>query len=384
MSKVTDLFAEYNKKYKKEIFTVGSQIEQCARIPFSSPRANYMLHGGLPRGRVVEFAGPESSGKTTTALDVVGQAQALFEKEWADEVEYLESQNKLTREQNIRLSDLKSTGPKRVFWIDVERTYDEEWADKFGVNNDILYMMNPGAQSAEEIFEKANNIIATGEIGLCVIDSLAAMVSDQELKNTLEESTYGGISRALTRFSKRVEVTCAETGCLLIGINQVRDNLSAGYGGPLMKTPGGKAWKHACSVRLMFRQGTLFDENYKDLPSNADDPAGHKVMIKLEKTKICTPNRKNGYYTLHYTDGVIAIRDLVDIAQKEGIIVQGGSWFKFVDPETGELECTEDENGNVEEIKVQGEVKIAPFLEEERNKPLLDKITAFVNKRIEE
>ena len=160
MSKVTDLFAEYNKKYKKEIFTVGSQIEQCARIPFSSPRANYMLHGGLPRGRVVEFAGPESSGKTTTALDVVGQAQALFEKEWADEVEYLESQNKLTREQNIRLSDLKSTGPKRVFWIDVERTYDEEWSDKFGVNNNILYMMNPGAQSAEEIFEKANNIIA--------------------------------------------------------------------------------------------------------------------------------------------------------------------------------------------------------------------------------
>ena len=382
MNKSEELFKEFNKRYKTELFTVGTVIHNCSRIPFSSPRANYMLYGGIPRGRVTEFAGEEGSGKTTTALDITGNAQKLFTQEWQDKIDELEGKEKLTKEQSTTLLELREQGPKKVLWVDCENTFDDVWSEKLGVDVKSLYYMSPDSQSAEEIFEMVNQLIETGEIGLAVIDSLGMMVSQQEMEKDIEESTYGGISRALTKFSKKVELSCAKTNCALIGINQVRDNLNAGYGGPSYVTPGGKCWKHVCSVRLMFRQGTPFDETYKDVKKSYENPYGHRVQISVAKTKVCKPDRKLGFYTLTYENGIDPFVDIVDIAISKDVIHKSGGWFTFIDIDSGELICREDEEGNMKEVKVQGQTNIIPFLKEEGNEDICEMVKKYVNRFI--
>ena len=382
MSKAETLFKEFNKKYKAELFSVGTIIHKCDRIPFSSPRANYMLYGGIPRGRITEFAGSEGSGKTTTALDITGNAQKLFKDEWEERITCLESKDKLTKEQTNELLDLRERGPLKVLWVDCENTFDDEWSRTLGVDVDSLIYFGPESQSAEEIFDMTLQLIATGEFGLVVIDSLGMMVSQQEMDRDVEESTYGGISRALTKFSKKAQDICAKTNCALIGINQVRDNLNAGYGGPSYVTPGGKCWKHVCSVRLMFSQGTPFDENFKDVKKSYENPFGHRVVISVAKTKICNPDRKTGFYTLTYTKGIESFLDVIDIALNKDVIHQSGAWFTFINPETGEIVSRTDEDGNTTDIKVQGQASLSPFLNKEENKDIKDMILAFVEKSI--
>jgi recombination protein RecA len=205
------------------------------------------------------------------------------------------------------------------------------------------------------------------------------MVSQQEMDKTIEDSTYGGISRALTKFSKKVETVCARTNCALIGINQVRDNLNAGYGGPTTVTPGGRCWKHVCSVRLQFRQGTPFDENFKDVKKSAENPYGHRVQIHVVKTKVCKPDRKLGFYTLTYDKGIVPLVDIIDIAISRDVIHQAGPWFTFIDIDSGEILCKE-EDGKQIEIKVQGQANLIPFLQKEENAYILDMIQRYVDK----
>lgn len=382
MNKSETLFKDFNKKYKAELFTVGTVIHNCSRIPFSSPRANYMLYGGIPRGRVTEFSGEEGSGKTTTALDIVGNAQKLFKEEWENKIEELESKDKLTKEQSTKLMELRETGPKRVLWVDCENTFDDVWSTKLGVDVPSMYYMAPDSQSAEEIFDMVNQLIETGEIGLAVIDSLGMMVSQQEMEKDIEESTYGGISRALTKFSKKVELSCAKTNCALIGINQVRDNLNAGYGGPTYTTPGGKCWKHVCSVRLMFRQGTPFDNNFKDVKKSCENPFGHRVQISVLKTKVCKPDRKLGFYTLTYDNGIESFIDIIDIAISKDVIHQSGAWFTFIDLDSGEVLTKQDEDGNLSDIKVQSRASLKPFLEDPENIEIKEMVEKYVNRFI--
>lgn len=382
MTKCEELFKEFNKKSQSELFSVGTSVQDCTRIPFSSPRANYMLYGGIPRGRITEFAGEEGSGKTTTSLDIAGNAQKLFKEEWEQKVHDLESKDKLTKEQTTYLQELRQSGPKKVLWVDCENTFDDFWSQKLGVDVQIMYYMKPDSQSAEEIFDMILPLILTGEIGLVVIDSLGMMVSQQEMDKDIEDSTYGGISRALTKFSKKVEAACAKTNCALIGINQVRDNLNAGYGGPSYVTPGGKCWKHVCSVRLMFRQGTPFDEKFNDVKKSFENPYGHRVLISVAKTKVCKPDRKSGFYTLTYDDGIVPLVDIIDIAINKGIILKSGGWFRFVNITTGEVLCNKDEDGELEEIKVQGQTNILPFLQLEENKDILQMVVDQVNEII--
>lgn len=382
MTKSEALFKEFNKKYKTELFTVGTVVHNCSRIPFSSPRANYMLYGGVPRGRITEFAGEEGSGKTTTALDIAGNAQKLFLQEWEEKIQELESKEKLTKEQQGKLLELRESGPKKVLWVDCENTFDDDWSEKLGVNVKEMYYMAPDSLSAEEIFDMVTQLIDAGEIGLAVIDSLGMMVSQQEMEKDIEESTYGGISRALTKFSKKVELACARTNCALIGINQVRDNLNAGYGGPAYVTPGGKCWKHVCSVRLMFRQGTPFDQSFKDVKKSCENPYGHKVQISVAKTKICKPDRKLGFYTLTYDHGIEPFIDIIDIAISKDVIHQAGAWFTFIDIDTGEVLCNTDEEGNLSEIKVQGQANLMPFLKNPENDSIKAMVEKYVNRLI--
>ena len=375
-SKLDTLIKDFNKQYKEEIAAKGIARIQTDKIPFSSPRASYMLYGGLPRGRIVEFAGEEGGGKTSSALDIIANAQKLFVEEWDNEISELEAIDKPKKEQEARLSYLKARGPKKAIYIDAENTLDEDWAKLLGVDVDEMYILKPMSQTAEQIFEMTLQMIETDEVGIAVIDSLGVMLSAQAYEKTMEEKTYGGIAAALTLFSKKAELLCTKYNCTLIGINQLRENLSSPYGGAV--TTGGKGWKHNCSVRLMFQKGSFIDERGNEIKRSSESPAGNLVMISVEKTKTCKPDRRTGFYTLRYDTGVDVIADVVETALKYGIIQQSGAWFTFIDLETGELIADEDD----EVIKVQGKPNLVTFLTENESflKEIKDKVYSLIER----
>lgn len=375
MGKLDMLIKEFNKQYKEEIAARGIPRIETQKIPFSSPRANYMLYGGIPRGRIVEFAGEENSGKTTTALDIVANAQKLFQEEWENEITELEAIDKKKKEQQSRLDYIKTRGPKQIVYADCENTLDEEWAQKLGVDIDKLVLLKPQSQTAEQIFEMLLQMIDTDEVGLVVIDSLGVMLSAQAYEKSMEEKTYGGIAAALTLFSKKAELLCTKYNCTLIGINQMREDINSPYGG--MITTGGKGWKHNCSVRLMFQKGAYIDERGNELRRSAESPAGNLVMINIAKTKVCKPDRRVGFYTLKYDSGIDIIADTVDVALKYGIIQQAGAWFSIIDIETGEI--MEDDTGEL--IKLQGKPNVIEYLKENEYlfTEIYNKIKSLIN-----
>lgn len=374
MSKLDMLIKDFNKQYKEEIAGRGIPRIETQKIPFSSPRANYMTYGGIPRGRIIEFAGEENGGKTTTALDIVANAQPLFKEEWENEIKELEEIAKPKKEQSTRLEYLKSRGAKHVVYADCENTLDEDWARLLGVDTEDMILLKPMSQTAEQIFEMLLQMIETDEVGLVVIDSLGVMLSAQAYEKSMEEKTYGGIAAALTLFSKKAELMCTKYNCTLIGINQMREDMNSPYGG--MITTGGKGWKHNCSMRLMFQKGSYIDERGNDLKRSAESPSGNLVMINIAKTKVCKPDRRVGFYTLNYNHGIDVIADTVETALRYGIIQQAGSWFNFVDIDTGEI--ISDDEGEV--IKLQGKPNVNEYLED--NQYLLDEITNKLNEKI--
>ena len=374
MGKLDILIKDFNKQYKEEIAARVIPKIETQKIPFSSPRANYMLYGGIPRGRIVEFAGEENGGKTTTALDIVANAQKLFQEEWENEITELEAIDKKKKEQQSRLDYIKARGPKQIVYADCENTLDEEWARKLGVDTNKMILLKPQSQTAEQIFEMLLQMIDTDEVGLVVIDSLGVMLSAQAYEKSMEEKTYGGIAAALTLFSKKAELLCTKYNCTLIGINQMREDINSPYGGTI--TTGGKGWKHNCSVRLMFQKGAYIDERGNELRRSAESPAGNLVMINIAKTKVCKPDRRVGFYTLRYDNGIDIIADTVEVALKYGIIQQAGSWFNFVDIDTGEI--ISDDEGEV--IKLQGKPNVIEYLED--NQYLLEEITSKISSKI--
>lgn len=374
MGKLDVLIKDFNKQYKEEIAARGIARIQVARIPFSSPRANYMLYGGLPRGRIVEFAGEENGGKTTSALDAVANAQKLFKEEWQQEIDDLEAIEKRKKEQDARLTYLKSRGPKQAVYLDCENTLDEDWARLLGVAVDEMMVIKPMSQTAEQLFEMVLQIIETDEAGIVIIDSLGVMLSAQAYEKSMEEKTYGGIAAPLTLFSKKAELLCIKYNCTLIGINQMREDMKSTYGG--MTTTGGRGWKHNCSLRLMFQKGSFIDESCNEIKRSSESPAGNLVSINIAKTKICKPDRRIGFYTLNYTYGIDVLNDAVELAIKYGIINKAGAWFTFVDIETGEF-ITDDED---EIIKLQGKANVLEYLQE--NEHLFEEISTKLNQLI--
>lgn len=304
MSKIEEVMKDFNKKHKEELVHFGVSSYDYVRIPFTSPRLNYMSFGGLPVGKLHEFYGEEHGGKTTTALDVVANAQRMFPN-------------------------------KKVLYIDVENSLDTVWATKIGVDVDDMIICNPTIQGAEDLFDFAEDMIKTGEVSLIVIDSLGALESDLSREKDIGDKTYGGISLALTKFSKRAVGLGMKHNCTIIGINQERDDLNSPYGGTT--TPGGKAWKFHCMTRFNFRKGYFFDSKGNKLSRNAENPAGNQVLVSMTKNKSCAPTRRIGFYTLRYDIGIDYITDLIEVAEKFGIVVKSGSWMKIVNITTGEV-----------------------------------------------
>lgn len=388
MSKLDILCKQFNKQYKEDIASRGIPVKYFQKIPFSSPLANYMTYGGIPRNRIIEFAGEENSGKTTTALDIVANAQKLFYSEWKEEMQNLENLEKRTKEQETRLNYLIDRQSKKVVYCDCENTLDEEWATTLGVNVDDMILLKPMSQTAEQIFQMLLEMEETDEVGLIVIDSLGVMISQQAYEKDMEQKTYGGISAPLTLFSKKAELLCTKYDCTLIGINQMRDDMNSMYGG--QTTTGGKGWKHNCSMRLMFRKGDYIDENNNAMKRNCDNPVGNLVNIAIAKTKVCKPDRRNGYYTLNYTNGIDIISDTIELACYYDIIQKAGSWFSIIDIETGEIMQNKvytgyDEMGDSyenEDLKFQGKPTLIEYLRQ--NEEIFNLIYKQVMQKFEE
>lgn len=333
-----EIMKNINKRSESPVITVGLPTYSCERIPFTSPRMNYCTFGGLPTGKLIEFFGEEHGGKTTTALDIIANYQQM-------------------------------DGARKVLYVDAENTLDVDWARKLGVDVDNMITFKPTTQSAEEIFQVIYEAVDSGELGLWVLDSIPALSSAQELEKTMEEKTYAGISGALSVFSRRVEKVMQKNNCTGIGINQLRDDLASQWGGT--KTPGGRAWKHFCSVRLQFSKGKYIDENGNDLNMRAETPAGNYVLMNMVKNKFCPPTRRVGFYTLNYEYGIDYLKDLVDVAIKYDFVQKSGAWFSIVNPDTGE-----------QVAKLQGLYRVYEYLGADEHQDILTSIEDAIDARM--
>lgn len=339
-----EVIKRINKDAGADIVGYGIPKRDYTRIPFTSPRMNYCTYGGIPTGRLVEFFGEEHGGKTSSALDIVANYQRM---------------------------QLEEEHPKKVAYFDSEITLDVEWAAKLGVDVDDLILLQPEEQSAEDILQDILDMMSTGEVGLVILDSIAAMVSAQAMDKTVADKTYAGISAPLTTFGNKAVMLCKRYNCTVIGINQIRDDLGAMWGGAI-KTPGGRGWKHLCSVRMQFTRGSFIDEKGNEIKRSSESPAGNKVLMTMVKNKTCPSNRRGGYYTLDYANGIDYLTDLLEVALKYNLIDQHGAWFSIINPDTGEILAD----------KIQGMANVRDFFMDEENEAVLSFVEQYIDDKI--
>ena len=337
---LNEVLKTIEKKYGDTIAKFGADdLSIDGVLSLGSPMIDYCLYGGVPEGRIIEFSGAEGSGKTSTSFLVAAS---------------------YCREELKRNPD----NPRSIIFLDNEGTLDPTWAKVFGYDLSAdapvkTIVIRPEGQNAEEIFDMALDFLRTGEIGLLIFDSIATLVPAQIADESMEKYQMGGIAKSLTRFANTALGLLRKYKATLVAINQVRENMSA-YGNPIT-TPGGRAWKHACSSRLMFKRGDFFDEEGNKLTTSAESPAGHIVNVAVLKTKTSKWDRKGGSYRLNYVKGIDILSDTIEAALHFGLIdnsVQGS--FKIIDPATGNIKL--DVNG--EEIKIRGRKNVTDYFNE--------------------
>ncbi len=336
---LSDILKDVNKKFGDGVITVGVEdLTSYGTLSLGSPGFDFCLYNSFPERKIVEFCGAEGSGKTTTA--------------------YLVAASYIRKELERNPED-----PRGILFVDLECGADPEWALKMGYDmnsSPVRTVRFTGSDmAAEHIFDVVLNALKTGEIGLIVIDSLNMLVPLQTFGESLEKKDMGGIAKPLGDFARRVKGLLVKYNATLIGINQLRENIG-GYGNPLT-TSGGRGWKHACDVRMMFKKSVFIDDEGNELKSTAESPAGYIMEAAVLKTKVCKWDRKLGRMYVNYDRGIDIMQDTIEVAIQFGFIdnsVQGS--FKLIDPDTGELIC--DEEGK--EIKIRGKKNLKPYFEE--------------------
>jgi len=240
--------------------------------------------GGLPKGRVIEIYGPESSGKTTLALHVIAEAQ-------------------------------KKGGA--CAFIDAEHALDPAYAKKLGVDIDNLLISQPDA--GEQALEIADTLVRSGAIEVLVIDSVAALVPRAELEGEMGDSLPGLHARLMSQALRKLTATISKSNTLVIFINQIRMKIGVMFGSP-ETTTGGNALKFYASVRLDIRRiGAI---------KNGEDVVGNQTRVKVVKNKVAPPF-KVVEFDIMYGEGVSMTGELIDLGDKAGVVEKSGSWFSY-------------------------------------------------------
>lgn len=358
MPSYADLINKAKKDFKCDTLMSGNTATTIPKIPLSAPFMNYALYGGIPRGRMTEFFGEPGSGKSTTAVDACKNAAKIFKQDF--EVEKQELRKKIangTKSAQIELQAVEERGPRKVLYVDIEHGFDRAWSEKIGINPEEVDVMQPPNIAAEDLLQLISDVIETGDVGLVVLDSLAALVPRAELEKKFGERTVASLAGLLTIFFRKVTPLLARYDCTMICCNQTRENMDNPYE---VKTPGGVSVKFFASLRILFRMGQPLDTFGNELPKNVEDPAGYIIQAKIIKQKTAPFNRKLGTYTLMCDSGIMPMYDYVKLAMtKYGIIAKAGAWMTLTDPRTGEVYC----NGQGMPVKLNGLAKVYAYME---------------------
>ena len=354
----------------------GAKAVRGSKIPFSSPLLNYSTYGGIPRNQITEFFGDPGGGKSSTAIDICKNAYDIFQDEYHSKLDSLrEAAAKGDKSAAAKADELEDLGPQKVLYLDLEHSFDGAWAEKLGIVEDTIHIMQPPDVVAEELLQTVHELIETGEVGLVVLDSIPSLVTRSEIEKKYGERTVASLSGLLTVFFRKIVPLLTRYGTTLLIINQVRDNMDNPY---VVNTPGGKALKFYCSLRILFRIGSPVDFLGNELPSNSENPAGYIVNAKIVKQKSAPWDRRNGSYYLMAQSGIRIDMDYAQLAVKKyGIIRKAGAWFTITDPSTGEI--LEDETGKP--LKVNGMARVYEFLQD--NPEYYSKLKQFIMADIE-
>ena len=247
--------------------------------------------GGLPKGRIIEVYGPESSGKTTVALHVAAEAQKIG---------------------------------GAVAFIDAEHALDPSYAKKLGVDIEGLIVSQP--DTGEQGLEIAEALVRSGAIDVIIVDSVAALVPRAEIEGEMGDSHVGLHARLMSQALRKLTGTIQKTGCIAIFINQLREKVGVMFGNP-ETTTGGRALKFYSSVRLDVRR--------IDSIKQGDSIVGNRTRVKVTKNKVAPPF-KQAEFDIMYNEGISKTGNIVDVGVKEGFVQKSGAWFSYGDVRLGQ------------------------------------------------
>ena len=286
--------------------------------------------GGVPRGRIIEVYGPESSGKTTVALQIIAQAQ--------------------------------KAGGEAAF-IDVEHALDPVYAKALGVDIDSLLVSQP--DTGEQALEIMEALIRSGALDVIVLDSVAAMVTKAEIDGEMGEAHVGLQARLMSQALRKLTSVVSRSNCVAVFINQIREKIGVMYGNP-ETTPGGRALKFYSSVRIEVRRGEPI--------KNGAEIIGNKTKCKIVKNKVAPPF-KEVVFDILYGEGVSRIGEIIDYAVEADIIEKSGAWFSYNGDRLGQgrdkvKQLLKENQALCDEIEQNVRAHAAELLEKSRMKPV--------------